>query len=115
MEQTNDCRFQIFILTNSTHQHNLLFGRSDSKLSYVLVHNFLRKLSIKEVEMLDAVDDLKSSCSVQGIHMPDFGVLDARIASALNRIIRNFLFRRISLGERKAQEDDRFAEDRSRT
>ena len=40
-------------------------------------------LWIKEVEM---VDDLKSSCSVGGIPMPDFEVLDARIASALNRI-----------------------------
>ena len=32
------------------------------------------------------LDDLKSSCSVGGIPMPDFEVLDARIASALNRI-----------------------------
>ena len=42
---------------------------------------------IKEVEMVDSVDDLKSSCSVGGIQMPDFEVLDARVASALNRII----------------------------
>ena len=44
-------------------------------------------LWIKEVELVDSVDDLKSSCSVQGIHMPKFEVLDAKIASALNRII----------------------------
>ena len=39
---------------------------------------------IKEVEMVDSVNDLKSSCSVRGIQMPDFEVLDAKIASALN-------------------------------
>ena len=44
---------------------------------------------IKEVEMVDSMDDLKSSSSVTGIRMPDFEVLDARIASALNRIIHN--------------------------
>ena len=54
---------------------------------------------IKEVEMVDSVDDLKSSLSVRGIRMPDFAVLDAKIASALNRIIHNsHLRRRISLG-----------------
>ena len=46
---------------------------------------------IKEVEMVDSVDDLKSSSSVRGNQMPDFEVLDARIASALNRIIRSSL------------------------
>ena len=64
---------------------------------------------IKEVEMVDSVDDLKSSCSVRGIQMPDFEVLDAKIASALNRIIHNsHLTRRISLEEHKAQKQDRF-------
>ena len=46
-------------------------------------------LWITEVEMVDSVDELKSSSSVRGIRMPDFEVLDARIASALNRIIHN--------------------------
>ena len=55
---------------------------------------------IKEVEMVDSVDDLKSSSSIRGISMPE--VLDARIASALNKIIHNSLFkRRISLEEQK--------------
>ena len=41
--------------------------------------------------------------------MPNFEVLDARIASALNRIIHNSHFRRrVSLEEQKAQEEDRF-------
>ena len=64
---------------------------------------------IKEVEMVDSVDDLNSSCSVIGIRMPDFEVLDARIAPALNRIIHNSHFnRRISLEELKAQKEDGF-------
>ena len=41
--------------------------------------------------------------------MPDFVVLDAKIASAQNGIIHNFQFkRRISLEEQKAQKQDRF-------
>ena len=64
---------------------------------------------IKEVEMVDSVDDLKSSSSIRGISMPNFEVLDARIASALNKIIHNSHFkRRISLEEQKAQKQDRF-------
>ena len=64
---------------------------------------------IKEVEMVDSVDDLKSSCSVRKIQMPNFEVLDARIASTLNKIIHNSHFkRRISLEEQKAQKQDRF-------
>ena len=64
---------------------------------------------IKEVEMVDSVDDLKSSSSIRGMSMPNFEVLDARIASALNKIIHNSHFkRRISLEEQKAQKQDRF-------
>ena len=64
---------------------------------------------IKEVEMVDSVDDLRSSSSTRGISMPNFEVLDARIASALNKIIHDSHFRRrISLEEQKAQKEDRF-------
>ena len=64
---------------------------------------------IKEVELVDSVDDLKSSCSVRGFQMPNFEVLDAKIASALNRIIHNTQFKRkVSLEEQKAQKEDRF-------
>ena len=34
---------------------------------------------IKEGEMVDSVDDLKSSCSIIGIKTPDFEVFDAKI------------------------------------
>ena len=41
--------------------------------------------------------------------MPNFEVVDARIASALNKIIQNSHFKkRISLEEQKAQKQDRF-------
>ena len=60
-------------------------------------------LWIKEVEMVESVDDLKSSCSVRGIRMPDFEVLDAKIASALNRIIHNTGFKnKVNLEEQKS-------------
>ena len=66
-------------------------------------------LWIKEVEMVESVDDLKSSCSIRGIRMPNFEVLDAKIASALNRIIHNTRFKRkISLEEMNAHKEDRF-------
>ena len=58
---------------------------------------------IKEVELVDSVDDLKSSSSTRGIS------IDARIASALNKIIHNSHFkRRISLEDQEAQKQDRF-------
>ena len=64
---------------------------------------------IKEVELVDTVDELRSSSSTRGISMPNFEVLDARIASALNKIIHNSHFkRRISLEEQKAQKKGPF-------
>ena len=64
---------------------------------------------IKEVELVESVDELRSSSSTGGISMPNFEVLDARIASALNKIIHNSQFkRRISLEEQKAQKQDSF-------
>ena len=64
---------------------------------------------IKEVDLFDSVDELRSSSSIRGIPMPNFEVLDARIASALNKFIHNSQFkRRISLEEQKAQKQDRF-------
>ena len=45
---------------------------------------------IKEVELVDSVDEIRSSSYTRDISMPNFEVLDARIASALNKIIHNF-------------------------
>ena len=64
---------------------------------------------MKEVELVESVDDLKSSCSIRGTQGPDFDALDAKIASALNRIIQNTrLKKKVSLEEMKAQKEDRF-------
>ena len=58
---------------------------------------------------MDQSGDLRSSSSIRGMSMPNFEVLDARIASALNKIIHYSHFkRRISLEEQKAQKQDRF-------
>ena len=66
-------------------------------------------LWIKEVEMVDSLDELKSSRFVSGTNCPDFEMLDAKIASALNKIIQNSQFKKkVSLEEQKVQKDDRF-------
>ena len=66
-------------------------------------------LWIKEVELVDSMDELRSSSSTRGISMPNFEVLDARIASALNKIIQNTRFKKkVTLEEMKAQKEDRF-------
>ena len=44
---------------------------------------------IKEVELVDSVDELRSSSSTRGISMPNFEVLDARIASKGKLVWRN--------------------------
>ena len=53
------------------------------------------------MELVDSVDDLRSSSSIRGISMPDFEVLDARIASALNKIIHNSHFKGKSVWRNK--------------
>ena len=66
-------------------------------------------LWIKEVEMVESVDDLKSSCSIRGTQGPDFEVLNAGIASALHKIIQKTRFKKkVSLEEMKAHREDRF-------
>ena len=112
MGQTNnDCRFRSSFLTNSLTPATLACWKIRFKTEVCTCSQFPTEAMhwIKEVEMVDSVDDLKSSLTVRGIRMPDFDVLDARIASALNRIIHNSHFkRRISLEEQKAQKQDRF-------
>ena len=54
-------------------------------------------------------DDLESSRAIRGVHGSNFELLDAKIASALNRIIHNTRFKKkISLEEMKALKEDRF-------
>ena len=67
-------------------------------------------LWIKEVEMVDSVDNFfKSSRSIKGTDFSNFEMLDAKIASALNKIIQNSHFKKkVSLEEQKAHKEDRF-------
>ena len=66
-------------------------------------------LWIEEVEMVASLDELKSSRSVCGKDFQNFEMLDAKIASALNKIIQNSQFKKkVSLEEQKAQKEDRF-------
>ena len=62
------------------------------------------------MELVDSVDELRSSSSTRGISMPNFEVLDVRIASALNKIIHNSKFKKEnqSGGTKRAQKEDRF-------
>ena len=66
-------------------------------------------LRIKEVEMIDSLDELKSSRSIKCKDFPNFEMLDARIASALNKVIQNSDFKKkVSLDKQKAQKEGRF-------
>ena len=66
-------------------------------------------LWIKEVDVAVSVDDLMTSQSIEGRDCLDFDMLDAKIVSALKRIITNRCFRRrISAEEQHAQKNDRF-------
>ena len=86
-QTNNDCRSQIIISTKSTTPATFACWKIRLKTEVCTCSQFPTEamLWIKEVEMVDSVDDLKSSCSVRGIRMPDFEVLDAMIASALNK------------------------------
>ena len=64
-------------------------------------------LWITELEMVDSEDELKSSRAVASKRVPNFEMLDAKIASALNKIIQNFK-KKVSLEEQKAKKEDRF-------
>ena len=63
----------------------------------------------KEVELVDSVDELKSSRFINGTLGPHLELLDAIIASALNKIIQNTRFKKkVRLEEQKVQKEDRF-------
>ena len=51
-------------------------------------------LWINEVEVVDSLDELKSSRSVYGKDFSNFEMLDAKIPSALNKIIENSQFKK---------------------
>ena len=56
------------------------------------------------MEMVDSSEELTSSRSVSGKNFPNFEMLDAKIASALNSQLK----KKVSLQEKKAQKEDQF-------
>ena len=68
-------------------------------------------LWIKEVEIAESIDELMTSRSITGSHdFPDYGMLDAMIASALKKLLNtqsNFRMRG-SVEEQRAHKLDRF-------
>ena len=65
-------------------------------------------LCVKEAEMFDSVDELVLTINCRS-DFPNFELLDARIASALSKIIQNSQFKKkVSLEEQRAQKEDRF-------
>ena len=69
-------------------------------------------LWIKEVVMVDSVDELKSSRTIAVDKFPTFEMLEARVASTLNKIIQNSHFKKVTLEEQKAQKEDGFLQGR---
>ena len=51
---------------------------------------------IKEVEMVESVEDLKSSRSIRGTPGPDLELLDAIIALALHKSIQKTIVNKIN-------------------
>ena len=91
--------------------HSILCWKISSKNQVTTFSDFPsdNMLWINEVEMGDSLDESKSSRSVAGKNFPNFQMLDAKIASALNKIIQNAHFKKkVSLEEQKAQKEGRF-------
>ena len=91
MGQTNkDCRSRNFTLTKFPTPATFACWKIRFKTEVCTCSQFPTEamLWIEEVEMVESVDDLKSSCSIKGTHGPDFELLDPRIASALNKSSR---------------------------
>ena len=66
-------------------------------------------LWMNEVEMVESVDELQTSQSIGGHRFQNFEMLDAKIASALKKIVTNSYFKKkVSLEQQKAQMEDQF-------
>ena len=100
-QQMSELQFDIFHYPQSF----FVWKNSIQKSSDCLFW-FSTMLWIKEVEMVDSLDELKSSRSVCGKNFPNFEMPDAGIASALNKIIQNSQFKKkVSLEWQKAQKE----------
>ena len=65
---------------------------------------------IREIEAAQNIDDLRTSQSITGKHQPDFAMLDAKIATALKKVVRSTWKSR-----KPKQPTESFKDDRSPT
>ena len=67
------------------------------------------------MEMVDSVDELKSSRSIAAEDFPNFELLDVRIASALKKIIQNSQIKKrsVSRSRKPKRRVGSYEEDRS--
>ena len=85
-QTNNDCRFQTLHFDKIPTPATFACWKIKFKTEVCTCSQFPTEAMqwIEEVELVDSVDELRSSSSTRGISMPNFEVLDARIASALN-------------------------------
>ena len=107
-----DSRFRKCIWENLLTLWNFRAGKSTSKLKYVLNQQIL--ISLYEVEIAKSIDHLLTSQSTVGRRdFPDYEILDAKIASALKKILTSVHFRRrVSVEDQRAWKNDRFFQGR---
>ena len=112
--KTADLGTSLWQIPNS---NNIRLLEEDSKPRYVRVHTFLRKqcYGSKKWRWLNQWMIWNLCVLSEELLDQTFELLDARIASALNRIIQNSRFKKkVSLEEMKAHKEERFfEEDRS--
>ena len=83
-QQISELQFDKFLAPSSFLSWEIRFRNQVTTCSDFLSEALLW---IKEVEMVDPMEELKSSRSVAGKNFPNFEMLDAKIASALNKMI----------------------------
>ena len=87
-------------------------GKSTSRLKYVQIQCSLKSLctGTKKSRLQESKDDFVTSQSISGRRdIPDYEMLDAKIASALKKIITSVHFRRrVSVEEQRVKTYDRF-------
>ena len=90
---SKDCKYRSFSSTNSR------------TFNVLMLEDKVQNPSLCS----DFPSEAMLSRSIEGKDFPNFEMLDARIASALNKIIQNSYFKKeVSLEEQKAQKEDRF-------
>ena len=91
IQQISELQFDKFPTPSSSLGWNIRFRNQVATCSHFPSEAMLW---IKEVEMVDSLDELKCSRSVAGKKFQNFDMLDAKVASAPNKIIQNSHFKK---------------------